>query len=155
MIIYWNLRGRGSGGQYELGEKTTLGRAKDNEVYLLDPRLSRHHARIRRDGEGYVLEDLGSRNGTMLNGEKVDRGELRPGDVIQIGDTTIRFGEPLAEKKESPALLVVAGERTGRRYPLEKDSCALGRRGGNDIVVKDVRTTSGFWRISRARTAPR
>ena len=118
MNIYWRLRASDKSGEVELGDVTTLGRAKDNEVYLLDPRLSRHHARIVREGERFVLEDLGSRNGTVLNGERVERAVLKPGDEIQIGDSSIRFGEPPpaagpASTKDVPSLLVVHGAGAG------------------------------------------
>ena len=49
----------------------TLGRQGDNDLVLLDTRISRSHARILKDNESYLLEDAGSRHGTFLNGEKV------------------------------------------------------------------------------------
>lgn len=67
-------------------ESVTLGRAPDCEVVLPERQISRYHARLEFDGEGYVLRDLGSKNGTYVNGEPV-RGQpyhLRDGDEISL-----------------------------------------------------------------------
>jgi len=64
----------------------TLGRQGDNDLVLLDTRISRRHARIIRDNEGYLLEDVGSRHGTFVNGEKVAAScRLKSGDQISLG----------------------------------------------------------------------
>jgi len=67
-------------------EYTTIGRSNDCDVVLPDRQVSRQHAGIERDDGGYLLHDLGSKNGTFVNGEKVE-GEphrLHDGDEIQI-----------------------------------------------------------------------
>ncbi|MGH9446482.1 MAG: SpoIIE family protein phosphatase [Terriglobia bacterium] len=66
----------------------TLGRQGDNDLVLLDNRISRRHARIVRDPRGYVLEDIASRHGTHVNGERVDRCLLHDGDRIGLGVTS-------------------------------------------------------------------
>ncbi len=71
-----------------------IGRGKDNQLVISDPRSSRHHCRILHTPHGYFLEDLKSRNGTLLNGEKVTRQELREGDCIQIGAMRLHFETP-------------------------------------------------------------
>ena len=64
----------------------TLGRQGDNDLVLLDTRISRHHARILKDNESYFLEDAGSRHGTLLNGVPVTAPrKLKPGDQIGLG----------------------------------------------------------------------
>jgi len=66
----------------------TLGRQSDNDLVLLDSRISRSHARIVRDEQGYLLEDTGSRHRTFVNGEKLEGPHrLRPGDQISLGMT--------------------------------------------------------------------
>lgn len=69
----------------------TIGRTQDCEVVLRDPATSRHHARIVPVEDGFVLEDLGSTNGTLLNDEAIERALLEDGDVVTIGTTRIRF----------------------------------------------------------------
>ncbi|MFV1959675.1 MAG: FHA domain-containing protein, partial [Planctomycetota bacterium] len=75
------------------GEVVRVGRAQDNDIAVLDLRASRHHCVVERHGEDqYVLVDLGSQNGTRLNGQLVDRASLHPGDRIGVGGATVWFG---------------------------------------------------------------
>jgi nucleotide-binding universal stress UspA family protein len=73
------------------GNVTTLGRNSDCSVTLADPRASRHHAEIRSTGDGFMLTDLGSMNGTTVNGVVVREHMLHDGDKIAVGATVIRF----------------------------------------------------------------
>lgn len=82
----------GAGRRVELDASTVvLGRAKECNVVLDDPSVSRHHAEVRLEPEGHWLIDLGSTNGTEVNGQRVDRAKLDTGDVITIGQTELRF----------------------------------------------------------------
>ena len=76
-----------SGGQGEL----ILGRHDSCDVLLSDPSVSRRHARLSfRDGS-WVLQDLDSTNGTLVNGVQVGRCALRPGDRLALGDEQLRI----------------------------------------------------------------
>ena len=68
------------------GQVTTVGRSGDNRIVLQNEICSRHHCEIFQQGQAWRIRDLGSRNGTLLNGMPVqgDR-ELQPGQFIQIG----------------------------------------------------------------------
>ncbi len=69
---------------------TTIGRSVDCDIHLDDEGISRQHARVEQDESGNaVVLDLGSTNGTYFNGTRIDRYQLRNGDKIQIGSTTI------------------------------------------------------------------
>ncbi|MGW6488735.1 FHA domain-containing protein [Streptomyces sp. NPDC055056] len=75
-----------------LGEApVTFGRKSDNDVIIVSVSASRFHAEIVADHGTYVLHDRGSRNGTFVNEQRVDRHELQPGDTIHIGDETFLF----------------------------------------------------------------
>ena len=69
----------------------TIGRAEECDLVLRDPGISRLHAEIRQEESGFYVVDLGSTNGTALNGLKVDRARLEPGDRIVIGTTEMTF----------------------------------------------------------------
>jgi DNA-binding NtrC family response regulator len=71
-----------------------------------DPSVSRRHARVRRDGSALVIEDLGSRNGTLLNGGRiVGAARLAAGDVIEVGEQRFRYvGELLIEERSAPVV---------------------------------------------------
>lgn len=73
-------------------EPITVGRMSECTVSLNDQNVSRRHAEIRADGSGFVVADLGSTNGTVVNGSRI-RGELKltDGDIIGFGSTYVRF----------------------------------------------------------------
>lgn len=74
-----------------LRETTTIGRHTDNDIQLLDPEVSKAHLVVRRLKEGFVLEDLGSANGTLINGMRQGRLRLGDNDVIVVGNSVMRF----------------------------------------------------------------
>jgi pSer/pThr/pTyr-binding forkhead associated (FHA) protein len=69
----------------------SLGRSRDCDVTIDDPSVSRRHAELHREHAGYAIVDLDSTNGTQVNGEKVSRAKLQPGDRITLGQTELRF----------------------------------------------------------------
>ncbi|SRR6266540_2557506 len=69
--------------------ETVLGRGPDCAVWIDDESVSRRHARIRIDGVTAQLEDLGSRNGTFVNGRHVESAELADGDEIRLGSVNL------------------------------------------------------------------
>jgi hypothetical protein len=70
----------------------TLGRSRRCDVVIADPNVSREHAEIRPRGGSWVLSDLGSTNGSSLNGRQIDGPEVvRPGDQIELGTSVITF----------------------------------------------------------------
>ena len=70
---------------------TTIGSVAGNNVVLADPAVSRKHAGIRRVEGNYELADFGSTNGVYVNGHKVPKKILEPGDIIRIGNTEAVF----------------------------------------------------------------
>jgi len=78
--------------QFDLGGPLIgVGRASDNDVIVDDPMVSRHHCQLRLQHGAYGFADLGSRNGSFVNGQPVSQIALGPGDVITVGDTEIEF----------------------------------------------------------------
>lgn len=66
----------------------TIGRSANNGIVINDPEISRRHAQITPQGESYVVEDLGSTNGTFVNGLRLDQPMmLKHGDTVEFGDT--------------------------------------------------------------------
>lgn len=86
---------------YSFGHETvTIGRSSDCAIPVRDRYLSRHHAEIIPDAGRWLLKDLGSANGTYLNGTRVEKQkQLKPGDRIRVGDTEIVFhSEPATDR---------------------------------------------------------
>ena len=76
---------------FQIKGTLTIGRSHTNQVVLKDAKASRQHAEIRVQGNEYVLIDLNSSNGSMVNGHKVTEQILAPNDEIQIGDFVMQF----------------------------------------------------------------
>lgn len=68
-----------------------MGRSPDNDVIFRDPATSGHHARLERRGEDFWVVDLGSTNGTFVNGESVQEKQLNHGDRLTIGQNAVHF----------------------------------------------------------------
>ncbi len=68
-----------------------LGRSPDNDVILRDPATSGHHARLERRGDQFWIVDLGSTNGTFVNGESIQEKQLNEGDRLTIGQNSVQF----------------------------------------------------------------
>jgi Protein of unknown function (DUF3662)/FHA domain len=69
----------------------SVGRSQENDIVINDPNVSRRHARISRADGGFVVEDLGSTNGTLLDGAPIDRERIEGGDELTFGQSTARF----------------------------------------------------------------
>jgi two-component system, cell cycle response regulator len=83
------LAGGNVGEMYEIDPQLVLGRGREADVRLQGDGISRKHARVHLEGEGVAFEDLGSTNGSFINGERVMRHELNEGDKLQIGTSVI------------------------------------------------------------------
>lgn len=78
-----------------------IGRAVDCDISIDDAAASRHHVEIQADGDTFSWKDLGSTNGTLLNGVQMLEGEFKDGDEVQIGETVLRF--EIEEIPEAPS----------------------------------------------------
>ena len=96
-----------------------IGRTDENDVVLNHRSISRHHAKLVRDGDRYTIVDLQSANGVRVNGEDYERIELNPGDVLELGHVKLRFvgpqeqfvfdGRAAAPERRAPASLMAMG----------------------------------------------
>lgn len=92
MASLFVIKGANQGQRYDLDEAVVaLGREQTNDIQLHDTEVSRRHAEVRGDGEGFVLVDLKSSNGTFVNNQRGDRFELHTGDRVTIGRTVMLF----------------------------------------------------------------
>lgn len=104
------LKGRRKGRDFRIDKDVSvLGREGTCDFVIEDDTVSRQHVRIRSEDRKFILFDLGSGNGTFVNGEQVQRVELQDGDVIKVGDSLILFKEakpriPLEQADVRPAV---------------------------------------------------
>jgi len=98
----------------EAGQKLVLGRGDDCDVQVLDPHVSRSHCRIDVHEDGAKLTDAGGRYGTRVNGASIREHRLKSGDVIEIGESLIRFGD------DSAAAAATMQPQAARGKPVAK-----------------------------------
>lgn len=154
----------GSRREHELSDPCRIGRDSENDLVLNEPGASRRHCRIASDGDGWILEDLHSANGTFKNDERIDRSRLEDGDVIRIGNSKlifqagggdeIRLEDPIVAKKPTSApagsssggsgggksdwiLIGVTGEVKGRRFDVSGTRLTVGRKSTNTVPLGD------------------
>jgi pSer/pThr/pTyr-binding forkhead associated (FHA) protein len=85
-------RGPNAGSRFALSpDRTTIGRHPDSDIFLDDVTVSRRHAEIERRGSTFSVNDVGSLNGTYLNRERIEHGELHTGDELQVGKFRLVF----------------------------------------------------------------
>src|SRR6476659_6064597 len=81
-----------TGRTHELkADTTTIGRLEDNTFQIAEPSVSSHHCEILLRGADIVVKDLGSTNGTFVNGEKVTEQVVKPGQIVRLGQIEMRL----------------------------------------------------------------
>ncbi len=164
------LRGPTAGAVYELTDDViTVGRGSKNEIVIRDNEVSREHLRLVRVADGYEVHDLGSSNGTFINGQRVvGNWQLHTGSVLELGDSiTLEYESDAAAAartaglvapdtsaapapaQKNYALLMTVGPDAGRTFPLEEDVIKIGRDLSNDLVVQDPEVSRVHLRFRR------
>lgn len=116
------IDGQAAGREYHFETQCQIGRVDANDVIMVDPGISRHHARVGGRRGVYLLEDQGSSNGTRLNGELIEGPEpLRDGDYIGVGQATLQF---------SNLDMARSGDQTARMRLSDKQARRLDHAGG-------------------------
>ncbi len=117
------------------GELFRIGKSKENDLVLPDETVSRAHCEITRDHRGYLLHDLGSTNGTLLDGAEIKEAWLKPGAVITVGKVELKV-RPFSERIEIlPSDQSRYGEVTGQSVAMRQVFGLLERLGPTDATV--------------------
>src|SRR5579864_8574768 len=83
------LSGSAKGTTKALGEKLRIGKAPDNDIVLADDTVSRHHCELTRANDGVHVRDLGSTNGTKVQGARISEATVGPGTVLRVGEVEV------------------------------------------------------------------
>ncbi|HCK42188.1 MAG TPA: histidine kinase [Planctomycetaceae bacterium] len=151
MASLFVIRGRDQGKRFQLEESTlTVGRTQDATVRLHDTEVSRAHAELIRKGDTYVLRDLGSSNGSFVNGQAASERELVSGDQIQFDRSLVLYTgfveESLENLEDKVDIIAKAESNDGSRIVA-----SLSHSEGSDWMLPDVSSSSSPW-IARARS---
>lgn len=129
-----------------LGERLTIGRVEGVDLVLDDKGISRRHCEFEKRGDAWLVRDLGSSNGTLVNGEKTAADHrLSDGDRVRLGGLTLTFHERDADC----VLRFTAGEHSGREVPLAGPRTTLGRRSENALAFTDVKVSGVHLEVVR------
>ncbi len=127
IFLSGDLKGR----KFEFDRDTiTVGRSHENTIQLNDPSVSSQHCHFERSGDSYSVTDLGSTNGSFVNGMQVSEDiEIHPKDIIQLGDMEIIFdapellqGDDYAERTTTTGIIVKPGAAVDRDLPADAES---------------------------------
>ncbi len=150
-------------------DKVRIGRSNDNDLILADNAVSRYHTEIQKRKNDYILADLGSYNGTRLNGKSIQKVFLKHGDKIQIGSSKLTFlinGNSLDQAEDSVVLTVERDSAVDRQIvrssPLERHGQSQEllvssedkneeKRGKSDFALKKERFNSQEYLAELAR----
>lgn len=136
------------------GGTATIGRQPDNVLCIDNPAVSGHHASIYAEGDHYVIEDCESFNGTYVNGQRVNKVELKHGDNVTIGKHTIEFrdevhqivaapkGNPNADRPKLPQLDPTVVLDTAKAKEMLAKAAAANSSAG-PVVVRRITTPLG------------
>lgn len=95
------------------GSQVTIGRDTGSHIQLPDVKVSRHHAVLEPDGEGWLLRDLGSSNGSYVNAERIEQRGLQHGDQIQIGPFCLYYLRDVDPEDFVPTHFIDVSTQTG------------------------------------------
>lgn len=119
----------------------TIGSASDNNLVVMDPSVSDHHARLVNEHDRFFLQDTGSTHGTFVNGRRINKRQVGCHDTIQCGDVQIDILDPLADGNSAGssywALVADGSWLAGQEFPLAPGSgnrVVIGRGNECDIV---------------------
>jgi len=144
------IRGNDQGSRFELEESILrLGRDSASPIQIHDTEVSRQHAEIRRTERNYAISDLGSSNGTFVNGKRIKRHELASGDQIQVGRTLMLYTGPSDESDEDLVTINIAS--TGEFADQSQIIRSVTQEEGSKIFSQDTEFSGNPW-LARARS---
>ncbi|MES1178760.1 MAG: DUF4388 domain-containing protein [Myxococcales bacterium] len=136
------ISGKYQGGEYPLGEgqEIVIGRSSELDMVLVEEMVSRKHARIALADGVITIEDLGSTNGTFVNGEKVDHGTLKEGDRVLIGTNILKVMGVAQDGEQKLDLKAVAAGRVTARQRMSRVGDEPSRMSGSleEIPLPDL-----------------
>lgn len=124
-------------------DEYTIGRDEGNAVRLTERNISRHHARLLKDGTDWRLQDLGSYNGCYVNGARVGEPQpLQNGDLIQLGDYRLTIEDEAVSSSRNDGVLTVPG-RPGMNTQADRLVLMAGPGAGQEFVLSGERMVLG------------
>ena len=145
------VNGPQAGQSFPIGQSLKIGKAPDNDVVLDHPTVSRNHLNVRRQGDVFLVQDLGSTNGTFIDGAQIKEGFLRAGALLEVGDVQLRFQPMLKSLEVSPTSDNRLGDLVGASLPMRQIFALIQRIAPTDSTLLLIGET-GCGKGAAART---
>ncbi|MBL8910099.1 MAG: sigma 54-dependent Fis family transcriptional regulator [Archangium sp.] len=129
------VNGTAPGQSFPIGQSLRIGKAPDNDVVLDHPTVSRNHLTVRRQGDTFLVQDLGSTNGTFIDGAQIKEGFLRAGALLEVGDVQLRFQPLLKSLEVSPTNDDRLGDLVGKSVPMRQIFALIQRISPTDSTL--------------------
>jgi transcriptional regulator with GAF, ATPase, and Fis domain len=129
------LSGSAKGASRPLGDKLRVGKAQDNDLVLDDDTVSRHHCELTRANDGVHVRDLGSTNGTRVQGARVSEAIVQPGTVLKVGEVEIALRPAVRNVEVMPSDKKWFGAAIGRSLAMRSIFGVLERIAPTDATV--------------------
>ncbi len=129
------LSGSARGTSRPLGDKVRVGKAPDNDLVLGDDTVSRHHCELTRANDGVHVRDLGSTNGTRVQGARVSEAIVQPGTVLKVGEVEIALRPAARNVEVMPSDKTWFGAAIGRSLAMRSIFGVLERIAQTDATV--------------------
>ncbi len=141
-----------AGKSYPLGDVLRIGKvSENNDVVIEHPTVSRNHLVVRRQGEQFLVQDLGSTNGTFIDGAQVREAFLRAGALLEVGDVQLRFQPQVKALEISPTETDRLGDLVGKSVPMRQIFALIQRIAPTDSTLLLIGET-GSGKGAAART---
>jgi DNA-binding NtrC family response regulator len=124
-----------AGKSFRVGDLVKIGKAPDNDVVIDHPTVSRNHLTVRKQGEQFLVQDLGSTNGTFIDDAEIKEGYLKPGSILEVGDVQLRLHSQFLSIEVVPAPEFRLGDLVGKSVPMRQLFSLLRRVSPTDSTL--------------------
>ncbi len=155
------IKGPTQGREYTLGDECLLGRSPNCQIYIGDLTVSRQHARIQKTDRGYIIEDLGSGNGTFINDRRVTQHLLQNSDTVRISNSVFQYNSNENQNGRWVSMVTVLSDLkedlitvdTQAKFLLQQPPPSLSEKDLHAALTKSYRMLETLYAVTNATSS--